>query len=210
MVTTVINAWRSAITKNGLWGAGQKVGALGITLFALPFVGGEIMGLWFFSQLMSLAGSLIFLSLIAVNILFYYLMKAPTLHGRRIMDKLDGFKMYMGFAEEQRLNFLHPPDRTPELFEKYLPYALALGVENAWSDKFSDVLAKAAEDRSYTPRWYSGTHWNTHGFSGMARNLGSSFSSAISSSSTAPGSSSGSGGGGSSGGGGGGGGGGGW
>jgi len=32
---------------------------------------------------------------------------------------------------------------TPELFERYLPYALALDVEQAWAERFSDVLARA-------------------------------------------------------------------
>ena len=100
--------------------------------------------------------------------------------------------------------------RSSGYFEKYLPYALALDVENEWNDKFADVLKKAGVDQDYSPSWYSGTSWNKLGSAGLVSSLGASFSSAISSSSTAPGSSSGSGGGGSSGGGGGGGGGGGW
>ena len=87
---------------------------------------------------------------------------------------------------------------------------MALDVENAWSEKFSDVLAKASQETGYSPIWYSGRNWSSLGTTGLASSLSSSFSSAISSSSTAPGSSSGGGGGGSSGGGGGGGGGGGW
>ena len=105
---------------------------------------------------------------------------------------------------------MHPPDQTPEVFEKYLPYALALGVENAWSERFSGVLALASRGDSYRPRWYSGRSWHRLGPGGLASRLGGSFSSAVMSSSRAPGSASGSGGGGSSGGGGGGGGGGGW
>jgi uncharacterized membrane protein YgcG len=146
----------------------------------------------------------------AVNIIFYILLKAPTNLGRRIMDKVEGFRMYLSTAEEHRLEKLHPPEKTPELFERYLPYALALEVDQQWSEKFSDVLARAARDGSYSPGWYHGHHWNPSRTDGFASGLGSSLSSAISSSSTAPGSSSGFGGGGSSGGGGGGGGGGGW
>jgi uncharacterized membrane protein YgcG len=146
----------------------------------------------------------------AVNILFYTLLKAPTNLGRRIMDKLEGFRMYLSTAEEHRLEKLHPPERTPELFERYLPYALALEVDQQWSEKFSDVLERAAQEGTYSPGWYHGHHWSPSQTGMFASGLGSSLSSAISSSSTAPGSSSGFGGGGSSGGGGGGGGGGGW
>ena len=148
--------------------------------------------------------------LVMVNIIFFFILKAPTNLGRRLMDKVEGFRMYLSTAEEHRLEKLHPPEKTPELFEKYLPYALALEVDQQWSEKFSDVLARAATDSGYSPRWYHGNHWDRMHTNSFASNLGSSLSSAISSASTAPGSSSGSGGGGSSGGGGGGGGGGGW
>ena len=88
---------------------------------------------------------------------------------------------------------------------------MALGVENKWAEKFSDVLSSIDKDSTaYKPGWYSGAIWSTLGAAGFASSLSGSLSSTISSSSTAPGSSSGGGGGGSSGGGGGGGGGGGW
>ena len=84
-------------------------------------------------------------------------------------------------------------------------------MENAWSEQFAEVLAKAGtETQPYSPVWYSGSSWDSFHTSRFSDSLGSSFAGAISSSSTAPGSSSGSGGGGSSGGGGGGGGGSGW
>jgi uncharacterized membrane protein len=126
------------------------------------------------------------------------------------MDEIEGFKLYLSVAEQERLSILNPPDKTPELFERYLPYALALDVENEWSEQFADVLAAAAGGGGYQPAWYSGTSWSRMGASTMASNLGNSFAGAISSASSPPGSSFGSGGGGSSGGGGGGGGGGGW
>jgi len=130
--------------------------------------------------------------------------------GRRVMDRIEGFKLYLSVAEQARLEALHPPDQTPELFEKYLPYAIALDVENEWGDQFAGLLARAGQGGEYRPRWYSGHSFHSHDIGGFGSSLGSSFSSAISSSSSAPGSSSGGGGGGSSGGGGGGGGGGGW
>lgn len=143
--------------------------------------------------------------LFLINLLFVFLMKAPTIEGRKLMDDIEGFKMFLSVTEKERLNLLNPPDKTPELFEKYLPYAVALGVEHKWAEQFSDVFERiTATGDEYRPYWYSGTSWHTVGFASAFSN---SFSSAISSSSTAPGSSSGGGG---SGGGGGGGGGGGW
>ncbi|MGE5145489.1 MAG: DUF2207 family protein, partial [Candidatus Eiseniibacteriota bacterium] len=131
----------------------------------------------------------------------------------RVMDEIEGFKLYLTVAEQDRFQALHPPEVTPALFEKYLPYAMALDVENAWSAKFEAALEAAGQrvsDGAYSPSWYSGTAWHSQGIGGFASSLGGAFAGAIAASSTAPGSSSGSSGGGSSGGGGGGGGGGGW
>jgi uncharacterized membrane protein YgcG len=146
-----------------------------------------------------------------LHFLFHYLLKAPTIQGRQIMDEIEGFKMYLSVAEKERLELLNPPEKTPALFEKYLPYALALNVENEWSNQFTEILAQAAAaGQAYAPSWYQGNSWSTQNFSNFADNLGSSLSSTISAAATPPSSSSGSGGGGSSGGGGGGGGGSGW
>jgi hypothetical protein len=204
LVVVAVMAWKSALQRQG-----GVAGAIGTTLFALPFVAGEVVGLWFFSTSVSLLAALSLVALIVVNVLFYHLLRAPTLSGRKIMDEIEGFKLYLSVAEQERLNILNPPDKTPELFERYLPYALALDVEHEWSEQFADVLAAAAAGGGYQPAWYSGTSWSRMGASTLASNLGNSFAGAISSASSPPGSSSGSGGG-SSGGGGGGGGGGGW
>ncbi|MBN1897931.1 MAG: DUF2207 domain-containing protein [Spirochaetes bacterium] len=180
------------------------------TLFSLPFLAGEFFGLYMLTKFSSPLIIIVLFSMIGLTIIFYYLLKAPTVIGRKIMDKIEGFKMFLVFAEKDRLNLLNPPEKTPELFEKYLPYALALNVENEWTKQFHNVLsaaAKAADQTSYTPHWYYGSGFSLNN---IGSSIGSSFSSALSSASTAP-SSGGSGfGGGSSGGGGGGGGGGGW
>jgi uncharacterized membrane protein YgcG len=148
-----------------------------------------------------------------VAALGFHGLKAPTRGGREIMDKIAGFKEYLGVAEEERLEFLSPPDKTPELFERFLPYAIALDVENTWAQRFSAVLAAAGVSAAAATAttWYQGDGGLSNPVSLVDR-LGSDFSSAVASASTAPGSDSGGGssGGGSSGGGGGGGGGSGW
>ncbi len=214
LATLVTKLWRQVFS--GARHLGTKVGSFGaaifMTLFALPFFGAEIFALFTLAQSSpALAG--LPLMLAVVNILFYHLLKAPTLMGRRMLDRIEGFKLYLGATEKDRLERMHPADRTPEIYEKYLPYALALGVEQQWTEQFADVLSAASHPgggAGYQPRWYAGSTWDSSRMSGFAGSVGSSLSSAISSSSTAPGSGSGSRGGGSSGGGGGGGGGGAW
>lgn len=66
--------------------------------------------------------------------------------------------MYLSVAEKEKLNMLHEPDLTVERFEKLLPYAIALGVENQWGRKFENVLANSMQESgSYHPVWYAGT-----------------------------------------------------
>jgi uncharacterized membrane protein YgcG len=139
-------------------------------------------------------------------------LKAPSRSGRRTMDSIEGFREYLSVAEEDRLNALNPPEKTPELFEKFLPYAVALDCQHAWAAKFTGILAAAA---AAAATWYVGDRdWASDPVS-FADHIGGDLSRTIAASSTAPGSSGGdssggSSGGGSSGGGGGGGGGGGW
>lgn len=183
---------------------GQKFMAAVFALFEVGAVGAFI-GMGSYELVAAL------LLLIALNVVFYYLIKAPTDAGRRLMDEIEGLKMYMAVAEKDRLNMLNPPEHTPRHFEELLPFALALGVDQEWAEQFSRHLARLGRDEAaYQPSWYRGRRWNDFNRAGFSSSLGASLSSAISASSTAPGSSSGSGGGGSSGGGGGGGGGGGW
>lgn len=149
--------------------------------------------------------------LFATLIFFAIVMKAPTLRGRALLDEMLGFKDFLEVAEKDELNLRNPPEKTPQLFEQMLPYALALGVDQEWSERFARVLASVRnpDGGAYRPSWYNG-NWNTANLSKTTNQLSSGLNSAISSSVTPPGSSSGGGGGGFSGGGGGGGGGGGW
>jgi uncharacterized membrane protein YgcG len=212
LVSSVIRAWKSARTE-GVLGVGQ---AGFITLFSIPFVLGECAGLGVLIFACGFAATSLIAVCIGTNVLFHHLLKAPTLAGRALMDRVEGFKMFLTAVDADRLQTIARPDKTPQLFERFLPYAFALGVEHAWAQQFSQVLAQAATvggsggGTGYSPSWYTGAALGSFSATDFTSSFSSSFSSAISSSSTAPGSSSGSGGGGSSGGGGGGGGGGGW
>ncbi len=153
----------------------------------------------------NMAYAFLFISFVAL-VIFSYLITQPRKDFLELESQIEGFKMYMGAAENQLIQFHNPPKMTPEIFEKYLPYAIVLGVGGVWGKRFEKTLEQNAIQ--YESPWYHGG--SVGGFSaGMSSSLANSLSSSISSSATQP-SSSGSSGGGSSGGGGGGGGGGGW
>jgi len=208
MVYAVLKVWRTLVLSSSARYASVAT-AIFFTLFSLPFFAGEVFGLFGFMQATSPWTVLVLVAVIFINYFFYHLLKAPSQTGRTVMDQIEGFKMYLSASQGQYWETFYPPDKTSKLFEKYLPYALALDVEKQWSEGFADVMPDDVPiSRSLT--WYQPGHWDDEGLGTFTSSFSHSFSSAISSSATAPGSSSGSGGGGSSGGGGGGGGGGGW
>ncbi len=100
--------------------------------------------------------------------------------GREMKEEWLGFKMYLEVAEKYRMQNL-----TPDLFEKYLPYAMIFGVEKKWAKNFEAMHLPA-------PEWYHsaviagsiGGHGSVSSFSpsGFSSSFISSFSSSFSSS----------------------------
>lgn len=193
--------------------ARRLIGLLAGMVFALMFSAPAIGALSFAATMISLPVFVILLLNAGTVVLFWFLLRAPTMHGRQVMDEIEGYKLYLSVAESDRMNmFGTEPEMTLDLFERHLPYAMALDVAEAWTEHFeAQIPPEQLQDSTYRPRWYR-SHDGISRLSTMASTLSSSLSSTVSSASTRPSSSSsgGSSGGGFSGGGGGGGGGGGW
>jgi len=227
---TILSAWLASIGGGDgtgfllLWLAGWTIGV--VVLFNMASrggrsaIGGWVMFVFFAAAelvvivaLGNAAGYALIplcIALVVTNLAFYQWLKAPTQLGAKLLDRIRGFRWYLGVAEKQELDARYKPESRPDLFAAYLPYALALGVGNAWAERFSSALTPAQMEQA-RPTWYSGTGsgaFTGASFTSFASSMSSRFGGAIASASVAPGSSSGSGGG--SGGGGGGGGGGGW
>jgi len=194
--------------------AGFFIRGLFLLFFSIPFMGVEALFFRLFSGGLSYNYTLSLAAAFFLNVLFFKLMKNYTPEGRKLMDRLEGLRMYMSAAEKGRIKALarvDMPEDTPRHFESLLPYAIALGVEKEWAAHFDEILKKA----QYDPQWYTGAYpVYTLGAGSFMTGLSGGLGSAVASSSVAPGSGSGfsggGGGGGFSGGGGGGGGGGGW
>ena len=117
------------------------------------------------------------ISIVMVTIVFAFLMRAPTLQGRKVMDEIDGLKLYLETAEKDRLNMTEAPPMTVTRFERLLPFAIALGVEKPWSEHFDAELARHAvadAPANYAPVWY------TRGTPGAAGRAASSMTNAVS------------------------------
>jgi len=112
---------------------------------------------------------------VLVNALFLHLMAAPTVAGRQIMDGIEGFRMHLSEAGEPR-----PDD---------LPYALALDLEDAWSERFAAALDAATPGpEAHHPAWYSARCGEPSGRNSFSAAMGGGLTGAVSASANAPGS----------------------
>lgn len=105
---------------------------------------------------------------------FSAVMPRKTERGVASKEYILGFKDYLTVAEKDRLEFHNAPAKSPEQFEKFLPYAIALGVEKAWAQQFEGIY-------NSRPSWYEDST-GLHAFSALAltHDLGS-FSTAFAS-----------------------------
>jgi hypothetical protein len=81
-----------------------------------------------------------------IIVLFGWFMPSRTTSGTRELEKVLGFQEFLSRVEADRLDRMV---KTPEMFEKFLPYAMALGVEDNWAKAFDGIYREP-------PEWYSG------------------------------------------------------
>jgi hypothetical protein len=82
----------------------------------------------------------------AIVLGFGFFLPARTRAGTQLLAKVLGFREFLVRVEKDQIERL---EKTPELFEKYLPYAMALAVENRWTQTFGNITVPP-------PKWYQG------------------------------------------------------
>lgn len=153
----------------------------GLILFMIPFLIGEAVGIGVLVHFIGTGIAVLILLLVIVNVIYAFLIKAYTKEGRRIKDEIEGFKLFIKTASEDEIK-----EQTPETFDKYFPYAYALGLENDWAKKFERVL----ESYNYEPNWCTGMYvGSTFRATAFTNSFSSSFNKGISSASVHPSSS---------------------
>jgi len=80
----------------------------------------------------------------AIWFLFARVMTAKTIKGARTLVAILGFQEFMNRVDADRLKVM-----PPTTFEKFLPYAMALGVEHHWAQAFAGIVQNP-------PTWYAG------------------------------------------------------
>ena len=200
-----------SFTALAAWWARQWKSAVFFSLFSLPFLAGEVFGFTILLANASVLTIIVMAVLVLAGFLFTLYIPARTRIGRVLMDRIEGFRMTLSGESSLRHKAYATEEEAKAHFERFLPYAIALGEEDEWTQQFTQSIDKALQlPETYQPHWYCHHDNYSRGgmkLSGLGGALSRSLSGAISSATT---SSSSGGGGGSSGGGGGGGGGGGW
>lgn len=146
---------------------------------------------WWITGMALIAFAFIALSWVASLLIGAYAIAMLTVNrvtdiGAQEWAKVGGFKWFLRVTEQERLKFSDAPSKTPEHFNKLLPYAVALGVEQQWAKQFEGM------DIAQSSGWYVGSG-GIYTPAVLAGSLASDFSSAVSTGFAAP-SSSGSGG----------------
>ncbi|MFQ5794141.1 MAG: DUF2207 domain-containing protein [Candidatus Bipolaricaulia bacterium] len=93
-------------------------------------------------------GATVFVSGLLI-LAFAPLMPKKTIRGGRANQEILGLKEYIARAEKERIEFHNAPERTPEVFERLLPFAIALEVSDIWAEQFRDIYTTP-------PDWYEG------------------------------------------------------
>jgi uncharacterized membrane protein len=112
--------------------AGIGIAALGVVLFVTTR---QVFSLFAFG----LSGIMV--------IIFSFFMPHKTKKGAEAKQYILGLKQYLAVAEKDRLAFHNAPEKSPARFEKLLPYAMVLGVEQAWAKQFEGIYTQP-------PSWY--------------------------------------------------------
>jgi hypothetical protein len=128
---------RPDYVRGGFLVGGGVVGAL---LFILGNALSQKMGM---AQTPFLIAAVISAAIIAG---FGWFMPARTVEGAKALAGVLGFEDFITHVEAGRMDKI---EQTPATFEKFLPFAMALGVEKKWVGAFKNIY-------SQPPSWYQG------------------------------------------------------
>ena len=114
------------------------VGMFGVVL-------GIVIG--FYSGSLYLGLAIILSALIVLA--FSPIMPRKTKKGVLVLQDLLGLSEYIHRAEVKQMEFHDAPEKSPQLFEKLLPYAMAFNLTSIWTKQFEGLMSEP-------PRWYVG------------------------------------------------------
>ena len=90
------------------------------------------------------------IAMVVLNLTFLHLMRAPTVEGRKLLDAIVGFRNFLKSVEKLPMNRADAPSKDVGVYERYLPYAVALDVEQQWCDN-AVALASTKHGAAFAP-----------------------------------------------------------
>ena len=81
--------------------------------------------------------------MIGINLLFQWLLKAPTHAGRKLRDEVEGFRDFLSTVELHKFRTLYPRENVPKTIDRFFPYAYALDLEHEWNERFGTAVRDA-------------------------------------------------------------------
>jgi hypothetical protein len=113
----------------------------------------------------------------ALVLSFSRVMPRRTPRGRAVYEEILGFREFVMRVDADRLERMGA--RTPERFERLLPFAVVLGAADAWAEAFDGIYREP-------PRWYKGRTPGAFRTRALVNDLGQSLATIGSAMSAAP------------------------
>jgi hypothetical protein len=129
------SAWKTAVRAGTGWikllpGIAAIAVFVGIIVFLLTKLAAGV----------SLSFSLMLVSFLLINLGWGPQLKRKSPLGRQVSDQIAGFRQFLEKVDQDRLNRLNPEANAPQDLDRFLPYAIALEVKEAWGDHLSQTF----------------------------------------------------------------------
>jgi hypothetical protein len=132
---SLASAWKAAVKTGKGW---TKL--LPATAAIAVFVGAIALMLKNLASGVSLSFSLMLLAFLLINLGWGPRLKRKSPLGRQMSDQIAGFRQFLQKVDQDRLNRFDPEVNTPQDIVRFLPYAIALEVKEAWGDQLSQTF----------------------------------------------------------------------
>jgi uncharacterized membrane protein len=143
-VKKIISNLYQEMTDKGFFVKNPMKTKISYIILSVVFV---FLGLVFFSGLSGSVGAISSIISGIIILIFGMKMSKKTKLGAETKDEILGFKEFLSVTEKDRLNFHNAPEKNPEQFMEFLPYAIAFGVEKKWAKQFENIYIPQ-------PNWY--------------------------------------------------------
>ena len=162
---TTMNSAKTLLKKEARRYYNQTADTLRTAMFAFLIIM-AIVGLYFSILYWTILGGIVIVVVCVILLFNNKIMKKRSKQGDDVLAEVNGFRMFVKTAEEEKLRILLLED--PSYFEKSLSFALTFGMLKKWGSKFNKLDVA-------NPSWYH----STSGSAFSAQSFSNSFSSSM-------------------------------